>query len=106
MAEVQIIANTMPLEKVQKTDRSGTSGHDAPFATLTTAHWEEMREQAEQCLDRFVSAAEQRQANKVLMIGLEMLEVAERMLLEAYTMRADLPLRELAEVYPGTRIAR
>jgi hypothetical protein len=69
-----------------------------PFATFTGPCWEETRARAERCLDRFASVGEEKQANAAPMIGLETREVAERMLLEASPMRADLPLRELAEV--------
>jgi len=77
-----------------------------PFATLTTAHWEETRARAERCLDRFARVGEEKRANAAPMIGLETREVAERMLREASPMRADLPPRELAEVCPDVRAAQ
>jgi hypothetical protein len=62
-----------------------------PFATLTLEQWEEMQIQVTDCLSRFVRAAHEEQASMVLLVGLEMLEIAQWMLLEAYVMGADLP---------------
>ena len=77
-----------------------------PFAMFTGPCWEETRARAERCLDRFARVGEEKRANAAPMIGLEMREVAERMLLEASPMRADLPPRELAEVCPDVRAAQ
>ena len=74
-----------------------------PFTTLSWEGWQETRSQTKRCLERFISAVEQKQVNTVLMIGLEMLEIAERMLLEGYT---ELALGDLAEACPGGQVAQ
>ena len=60
-----------------------------PFATLTWQQWQEMQEQLGQCLERFVGATEQKQASRAQMIGLEMLELVSKLLLEAYVQAAQ-----------------
>jgi hypothetical protein len=67
------------------TTRNGTA-RSAPFATLTWRDWKQTQAQIELCLHRFVDAAEQKQAHRVVAIGLEMIEVVNKILLEAYAL--------------------
>jgi hypothetical protein len=58
----------------------------APFSTLTWKDWKQTQAQVELCLLRFVDAVEQKQAHRVVSIGMEMIEIAGKMFLEAYAL--------------------
>ena len=74
---------------------SAEASEATPFLSLSREQWQEVREQVANLLERFVSAVEEQHADKVLSIGMEMQEVAGRILLEAYAMSADLDLKDV-----------
>jgi len=85
----------MTLDAVRELIAPEEAGFDAPFATFTWQHWLEVQATIPHCFSRFLRAVEEKRADQVLMIGLEVQEVANQMLLEAYAMTANLPLEEL-----------
>jgi hypothetical protein len=95
--EKPTIKCVMTLDDVRNVGYSKEGIGDGPFATMTWERWLEAQAQVEQCLSRFVEAVQEQRAAQVLMIGLEIQEVATQMLLEAYAMSADLSLEVLPE---------
>ena len=94
-AEKQLIKDVKMLEDVPKGSKDGNS--EGPFATMTWERWQEAQARVDQCFSRFVSAVQEHRTDQVLMLGLEMQEIATQMLLEAYAMSANLPLEPLPE---------
>jgi hypothetical protein len=73
-------------------------GADEPFATLNRQIWLETQERVPFCLRLFLQAIENKQTDVALMAGLEIQEIATQMLLEVYTLVADLELTEIQKV--------
>lgn len=67
-------------------------GYDAPFETFTWRYWLELQARAMQSFTRFVRAVGEQRPDHLVMIGLEMQEIATTMLLEAYAQSVNVPL--------------
>lgn len=94
MEKDTVIKDTMSLESLRE-GMPEEEGYDVPFTTFTWRHWLATQARVQQCFSRFVRAVERKRADHAIMIGLEMQEIATMMLLEAYALCADLPLRDL-----------
>ena len=90
MAEAQT-SDVMALKEVREASWPEEEGYDAPFATFTWRHWMESQMRINQCFSRFVRAVEEKRAAQAMMIGLEVQEIATQMLVEAYSLSANLP---------------
>jgi hypothetical protein len=68
-----------------------------PFATLTWPQWLELQERASKCLAHFLLAVTEKRAGQALLLGLEMQDIATQLMLEVYTLAADLDLPDVVE---------
>jgi len=92
-----VMVEVFSLDELCDTPRS-EEGTDEPFATLTRQSWQETQERVPFCLQLFLQAVENKQADVALMAGLEIQEIATQMLLEVYTLVADLELTQIQKV--------
>jgi hypothetical protein len=95
MKEKDAVQNTVTLDARREEVLVRKESFDTPFATFTWQQWMEAQEAVGRCLSTFLCAAQEGRADRVLMSGLELQEIANQMLLEAYVRIADLPLEEL-----------
>lgn len=85
-----VLKEVMSLESIREV-LDEEQGYDAPFETFTWRYWLELQARAMQGFSRFVRAVEEKRPDHLIMIGLEMQEIATTMLLEAYAQSANVP---------------
>ena|SRR5579883_2645923 len=95
MAKKDTAQNIMTLDTLREEVVVREECFDTPFATFTWQQWMEVQAAVGCCLRNFLHAAQEGRADRVLMTGLELQEIANQMLLEAYARIADLPLETL-----------
>jgi hypothetical protein len=95
MTEKDTAQNIVTLDALREEVVVREESFDTPFATFTWRQWMEVQATIGRCLCNFLRAAQEGRADRVLMNGLEMQEIANQMLLEAYARIADLPLETL-----------
>lgn len=91
MAEAQTTSDVMALHEVREVSQPENNGYDAPFGTFTWQHWLDAQAKVNQCFSRFVRAIEEKQGAQALMICLDVQEIATEMLVEAYSLCANVP---------------
>ncbi|HEU5384198.1 MAG TPA: hypothetical protein VFV38_53070 [Ktedonobacteraceae bacterium] len=87
----KVMKECMTLEEVRRSVLAEEDGYDVPFSTFTWRHWLEMQAQANQSFSRFLRAIENQRIDVALLVGLEIQEIATRMLVEACTWIGSTP---------------